>query len=488
MTYSLKRPDGTSIEATEEQVLIIEAGLKTKDNLLINALAGSAKTTTLEFLAKYMPIEPMLSLAFNKRIAVEMEARLPGHVMCKTLNSIGHRTWGAAIGKSRLMVDAKKSSSILKGLIDDKLVDRSDAYEFYGDILRAVSMAKSVGYVPEGAPPHAKRLIEKADFFGNLEEDPPQDIVDAILIKSIAQSYQGFIDFDDQIYMPTLFGGAFPRFPTVLVDEAQDLSPLNHNMLIRLNPGRLLAVGDPWQSIYAFRGAAVGSMGLLRGQFSMKEMTLSMSFRCPKAIVRNAHWRVPHFKWAPWAEEGSVHAPESWSAAEIPEGSAIICRNNAPLISCAMGLLKAGRPIHVVGSDLGPGIIKALKRLGPELMTRKEVLSAIQNWKTQKLKSSKNPGRVEDRADCLEVFASFGETLRGAIHYAEHIFNSKGPIQLLSGHKAKGLEWDTVYHLDPWRIPSKYSSDLDQEYNVRYVIETRAKKNLFLVRMENLNA
>jgi len=54
----------------------------------------------------------------------------------------------------------------------------------------------------------------------------------------------------------------------------------------------------------------------------------------------------------------------------------------------------------------------------------------------------------------------------------------------------QGLEFETVYHLDPWRVPSKYASDgesLEQELNVRYVIETRSKENLYLVDFEKLN-
>jgi superfamily I DNA/RNA helicase len=82
------------------------------------------------------------------------------------------------------------------------------------------------------------------------------------------------------------------------------------------------------------------------------------------------------------------------------------------------------------------------------------------------------------------VFASFGDTLGATIAYADDLFKRQGPIQLLSGHKAKGLEWGTVYHLDPWRIPSTYAEsaeEVEQELNVRYVIETRAKERLYLV-------
>jgi ATP-dependent exoDNAse (exonuclease V) beta subunit len=86
------------------------------------------------------------------------------------------------------------------------------------------------------------------------------------------------------------------------------------------------------------------------------------------------------------------------------------------------------------------------------------------------------------------VFLSVGGSLAGAIAYAESIFKSAGPIQLLSGHKSKGLEYDHVFHLDPHRVPSPYArtdDEVEQELNIRYVIETRSKESLTLISMED---
>src|SRR5271165_3457781 len=137
MTYTLHRPDGSVILATEEQTAIIDAARGTKDSLLISALAGSAKTTTLEFLAKYMPLVPMLSLAFNKRIATEMEARLPGHVLCKTMNAIGHKTWCQAIGKARPTLDSAKNKRLLFEEIGSlPRADKAEAFSLFSETLR----------------------------------------------------------------------------------------------------------------------------------------------------------------------------------------------------------------------------------------------------------------------------------------------------------------------------------------------------------------
>ena len=503
MIYTLETYDKgilvSTHEATEEQAAIIDYARGRNGppkHLLINALAGAAKTSTLRFLCKYLDEEPTLSVAFNKRIADEMAKVLPSHVNCATMNSVGHRVWSAAIGK-RLTVDTKKNYNLVKEAVDalKRQGDKQVAYDMFSDLMKIIAKAKTSGYVPAGIA-GAKSLMTAEDFFGSLDEvleDWLCELVNRCLLTGIKQAYGGLIDFDDQIYMPTLFGGSFPVHRRVLVDEVQDLNLLQHAMVDRLvGPFTwLAAVGDPWQSIYAFRGADTKSMSFLKERFAMHEMTLSVSFRCPIEVVKNAHWRVPHMKWPEWAKPGEVRTLKDWGAQCIPDGAAIICRNNAPLMSCALALLRAGRGVQLVGTDLGPQLVKALKKLNPNLqLPQEKVYEAINLWEQDKLKKARNAATVSDKAECLRVFAGFGPTLGAAVTYCERLFASKGPIQLLSGHKAKGLEWEVVYHLDPHRIPSPWSKEgeaLEQERNVKYVIETRSKGALYFVRLDEFN-
>jgi hypothetical protein len=216
----------------------------------------------------------------------------------------------------------------------------------------------------------------------------------------------------------------------------------------------------------------------------MREMTLSISFRCPKAVILNARFMAPHMMWPDWAKEGLVKRLEAWDAHTIQDNAAVICRNNAPLFSLAFKLLRRGRGVKLVGFDIGPNLIRTLKKLGDETLTQEQVNNAIDRWEAEQLLKSKAEGTIKDKAECLRVFSSFGPTLGAAIAYAQDLFAQSGPIQLLSGHKAKGLEWETVYHLDPWRIPSPYSQtdeDFEQEQNIKYVIETRAKESLYFI-------
>ena len=492
-----------TFKPTDEQQAIVDFVRSRNENLLVDALAGATKTSTL-VLVSQAAFVPTLSVAFNKKIAEEMAKRMPGHVKSQTMNSVGHGVWSSSVGK-RLVVNTSKTYDDVTSYIDSVPASRrKEVREVFAGLMKAVRLAKSNGFVPKGAHSMGTSLIADTDFEDVLVRELDVDVndlfleaTDAILMRSIAEAYSGLIDFDDQIYMSTLFGGAFPKYPLVMVDEAQDLSPLNHATLQKLFGGRLIAVGDPNQAIYAFRGAHTSSMSVLKETFGMETLPLTISMRCPRNVVKNVQGRVPHMRWPDWAEEGHVETLKTWNAAQIPDGSAIICRNNAPLFACGMALIRQGRGVHIVGNDIGAGLVKLMKKIAPVAVPTEAFCKAIIQWRTNEL--AKQPearhASINDRAECLFVFAEFGKDSYEAQKYAEHLFSQAGPIQLMTGHKSKGLEFETVYHLNPHLVPSKWAvraaeegddTQLQQELNLQYVIHTRAKKELYLINLEEM--
>lgn len=487
---------------TPEQALIYEAAANSQDNIIIQALAGAAKTSTLVGIARRLYGRPILSVAFNKRIADEMTARLPGHCVAKTLNSIGHTAWGQHIGK-RLMIEKSKTADIIRGLHISPS-EQEILRECFSDVVQLVGKAKLHGYVPEGRYEEALHLIDREtlqEVLSEHEYDPfAWSLLDEILIQSIKLSFAGTIDFDDQLYMSTLFGAALPRFGLTMIDEAQDLSPLNHQMIQHLvGNRRIIAVGDHYQSIYGFRGAVADGMSMMKQRFRMKEFTLSISFRCPKEVIKLARKRAPLMKWSDNAAEGKVFnftSPDptikyQWGPNIFPRSCAIICRNNAPIFSLGLKLLRSGRSVTVRGMDISKRLTKILREFGDFAMPREDLLDHLARWRAVKLSEGKlSEESIEDRYACLRVFAESTNNLGEAISHAEKLFSSEGPIELLSGHKSKGLEWASVFHLDPWRIPSPFSRKgeaLEQELNLEYVITTRTKSELTLIDLEDFD-
>jgi DNA helicase-2/ATP-dependent DNA helicase PcrA len=483
-----------TFKPTPEQEAIVAAGVDTPDNLLVSALAGAAKTSTLVLLAEAMQGQSMLCLAFNKKIQLEMQDRLPEWCTAMTLNSYGHRAWGEFL-RRRLQVDARKNYKLIREWAAENL-DGDEARLFweeeFDDVKNAVAAAKTAGYIPErtiremGAPFNSMMTDDEFDDWLDFEPSDNQiECILDVLHESVVQGLQGRIDYDDQILLSTMCASvSFQRWPVVLVDEAQDLSALNHQMLWKMTGqgrSRVIAVGDECQAIYGFRGAHENSMTLLKERFNMTELSLSISFRCPTSVVKAAHWRAPNMQWPEWAQPGEVKELGEWSVDDIPEHAAIICRNNAPLFALAFDLLRNGRVPEIWGGGLDKFIIKVLKSLGSADMLIDDANTALDLWVEREKAKRKDQEVVEERGECIRIFLAGAETLGQAITAVEQLFAKTGPIKLMTGHKAKGLEFDHVFILNKFLIRQK----LGQERNLLYVMQTRAKETLTYVKSEN---
>ena len=116
------------------------------------------------------------------------------------------------------------------------------------------------------------------------------------------------IDYDDMVYLPLQRDLRMLQNDWVLIDEAQDTNPtrraLAKNML---KPGgRLVAVGDPHQAIFGFTGADNDSLNIIEQEFQCARMPLTVTYRCPKAVVQHARNWVSHITAHDSAPEGEL--------------------------------------------------------------------------------------------------------------------------------------------------------------------------------------
>lgn len=465
---------------TPEQLYILDRANNTTANIMINALAGTGKTTMLEMIEKSAREKPILYLAFNRKVAEEATSKMATTTTVRTFNSLGHRLWAQTIGK-HFKPESLKTSNMFRDIIDAATwKTKQELWGVYSSVIEGVAKAKTLGYIPPTHTRHEKSLTNWPTVEATLDEEPSGlavKYINELLLKSIKAAYEGNCDFNDQLYMPTLFGASWPRFPLVLVDEYQDLNPVNHAMLRKLVKRRLIGVGDPWQSIYAFRGAKQDGMPDAVKEYKMLECDLSVSFRCPREIVRAVNWLVPTLKWS--KEGGHVENLDKLLIEDIPDNATFICRNNAPLFSLAMRLLIKGRSVQITGSDIGPRVVKQLKKLGHADLPNPEVITAIDRWEATQIQNGSKTAR--DVAECMRVFAGHGRTLSQAITYVEYLFKQTGRILFTTGHKAKGLEYPVVFHLNPFLL-----GKTRQEKNLEYVITTRSSDKFYTVNTSDI--
>lgn len=474
--------------------------------IMCSAGAGCSKTSTIEMLAPKLP-GVATALAFNKSIQTELQARLPSSITCLTMNGLGHRAWMKMV-KGKVQLNAGKIGDILKPILDESKLPFEERAELFPNIIRIVSLAKSAGLIP----------VENTNYLGLCPDDDESwedfadsayitsspfmfDVARRVLKESIRQSYQGVIDFDDQIYMSTLFGAPYERRDIMLVDEAQDLSPINHKQIQRSHPAQLIVVGDPRQAIYGFRGADSNSMRSIEKKFpnlAFNNLPLSTTFRCPKSVVARQLHHYPDFNAFPTNAEGEISTLPFFSPETFrnEESLAILCRNNGPLFRLVFKLLRAKLPVQFLGKDIGRNLKTLLKKAcKPSDQSSKDLITSVERWRGEEIiKNSHNTTRLDgihDRAESMMAIVENSRSLADALALVDDIFSRGGKISLATGHKAKGLEWNHVFHLDPFRVPSKKALDsgdeaaIAQEKNLRYVIETRTKNKLTMGNMEN---
>lgn len=462
------------------------------------ACAGTGKTTTA-VAALQQTKAKTLACAFNKSAQLELASRLQNNknIEAKTLNGLGHRLTAKALGHRSLKVDPQK----LRNLSDSLFPLMK--FEQKLQVQKLTREARIAGLVPANFP-FLKGL--QADTEENwqslLDENLEEETIAAskqLLTASIQAAQQkAEIDFDDQIYLSALSGNLVTDYELVVVDEAQDLNPLQHRMLQKFYRTSVCIIGDPRQSIYGFRGAVSNSMQELETKFSLQQLPLTVNFRCAPQIITFAQQFCPEIQ-AGLTIQGTVDQLETYELEALPSEAAILCRCNAPLLRMCFQLINVGRWPRFLGRDIGKSLISTLnlitkkKTLHQPTLAREihkyfedQIATAFERKQDHKVES------LEDRRDCL--FAVLEQT--NSQNSAELIDNLKSfaeregaGITLSSIHRAKGLEWPTVFWLDnflgtKFELKALEKGDLEnaqQERNLSYVAATRAKNNLFFI-------
>lgn len=465
------------------------------------ACAGTGKTTTA-VAALQQTKAKTLACAFNKSAQMELASRLENNknVEAKTLNGLGHRITARALGHRALKVDPQK----LRVLCNDFFPTLS--FENKLIIQKLVREARITGLVPTGTTGF-KGILEDTEenWQSLLDENIEDDLISAarnLLIKSIEIAQrEAQIDFDDQIYFSALCGNLITDYELVVVDEAQDLNPLQHRMLQKFYRTSVCIIGDPRQSIYGFRGAVSNSMIKLEEKFQLKQLPLTVNFRCAPQIISYAQQFCPEIQ-AGLTIQGTVDQLDQYELEALPSEAAILCRCNAPLLRMCFQLINAGRWPRFVGRDIGKSLISTLRQITKKkpiyepALTREihqffdqQIRIAFERNQDHKVES------LEDRRDCLfAVLEQTGSKSSEELESNLKAFSERegAGITLSSIHRAKGLEWPTVFWLNS-EIGQKFErkalekGDLEaaqQERNLSYVATTRAKNNLFFIQTQ----
>jgi superfamily I DNA/RNA helicase len=445
---------------------------------VVIARAGSGKTSTIVEGFKYIPSgKKTLMVAFNKAIADELKQRAATYIDVMTLHSLGFRAIKQSFGE--VVLENNKCSTIVSSLIGEDY----DLWELNMSICKCVSLCK--GFLID-TPDKIDYLIDKfgIETFELTREAFIKHVIKAL---SLCKANKQVIDFDDMIWFPFVYHLNVGKFDVVFVDEAQDLNSAQIAMVMSACKmgGRIIAVGDPAQSIYQFRGADSEAIPNFINKLNAKTLPLSITYRCPKQIVKLAQEIVPDINAADTAPEGMVHHIKIHELQKLAKpGDFVISRTNAPLIKHCMSFLKAGIPANIQGKDIGANLLSFIKK--SKAKTINSFIEYVNTWRNQEIErllaEKKSTDTCIDKADCLLNLCEETLTIKELKEKIEKLFNDvddNKKVIFSTTHKAKGLERDRVFVL---ANTYKYGPGVEgEEANLWYVAITRCKDSLFLV-------
>lgn len=464
------------------QEAIFEHIRNSSQNAVIEAVAGSGKTTTLLESLKIANTESVIFVAFNKHIAEELKPKVPKGVRVSTMHGFGYEQILRSYGKIR--VDNLKAKKIIQSKARDlNLVYAEDKNTYAEDLSSLVDLLR----LNLCTDKNQALIISYKHSLINTSENL---IEDAFYILKELNRTRDSIDFVDMVYIPAIEDIKIRQYDLVLVDECQDLSKCQIQLMKKMTSenGRVIAVGDRNQAIYGFGGADNESFENLTEMENTVLLPLSISYRCSKNVIREAQKIVPSIEYFENAINGLVN--HNGLINDVKDGDFVLCRMNAPLISCALKFLANGRKASVKGIDIGSRIInnlrstketniaKAIRILKFKLEAAKQEFEDSNDRKS-KLKLI----TMEDMVDATEILAFGCHTIDEVKSKINGLFSdteTKGII-LSSAHKAKGLEANNVHIIKPEFMPLKTVSldwEKEQEQNLHYVAITRAKDSL----------
>ena len=362
-------------------------------NGIIDAVAGAGKTTTLMGCVDYLPtLHDVLYCAFNTSIRKEIQKKFHSRgksVAVKTIHSLGFHIIRSCI-KVQMVNDKYKQimenpeffESLvpeINGILDinhfrsvqevrrlQKLTDleweeKNDLNESSKFIEKIETRLRNINdkYRLTLCENTFEAYRDMVDHFSIFQEDGCTDeelryfmAAHQKLLKegnSIAVSH-GYIDFTDQLYLPYALNiSSKVKYGFVFVDECQDLSKAQLEVVKKyVRPeGRVLAVGDPFQSIYGFAGADSQSFWRVRDAFSCQQLKLADCFRCPAdviALAKTIREDINGFK----TDAGIVAKLDSNEVMRnLKPGDLVLCRFRAPLLALAMKLVNKEIKVHL---------------------------------------------------------------------------------------------------------------------------------------------
>lgn len=469
----------SDFDPTPEQAACVQAFSDHDGDLAITAGAGAGKTSTLKLLAAVHPEARGVYLAYNKAIAGDAQAGFPGRVIAKTSHALAFGVVGRQFAhrlKAKRLT-GKEQAEVL-GISGPQRVSDQKVFS-PAQLARLVMRTLTSFCYSADAEPNMWHVPR--DVPGVVGDLAAQARLEQIVVPLASRAWHvdltqvdGTLRFTHDCYLKIWqLTNPVIEADYLMLDEAQDTNPCVGAIFDAQTHLLRIAVGDPNQAIYGWRGAT-DHMAAMQAKH---RLTLSQSFRFGQEIADEAN------KWLYLLKADLRLTGFGRSEVRPIEGTpnAILCRTNAAAVGTLIKSHAAGVKAALVGG--GRELLEfanAVDELKQKGWTGHPELYAFQSWGQVQDYIEQDHGG-EDFAVAVKLIDTFGtDGIRAAITNSTD--ERYADLLVSTAHKSKGREWDTIQVADDFPEPKPVGDHAgkipDSDAKLAYVTVTRAKRVL----------
>lgn len=500
--------EGQEFNPSPYQIKIFENIEHGTSNMVINAVAGSGKSTTIVNALSLIPKnKKILFIAFNKDIVEALKKKVGemSNVDIMTYHSLGYSFIRENL-KEDIEVDEYKYLTHVHGN-----VHRKENMNYTKFMSYQKNILKLIDYARFNLAQSEREIEQVAKKYNvNIVDDECSVVVE---ILKWGKTVTNWIDYTDMIWLPYELDikTRKHKYDWIFVDEAQDSSLVQQELFKKCfkRGARFCAVGDSSQCINAWAGADENAFGKFLKMPNTKEFSLPISYRCPVSVINLAKKYVPQIE----AKENAVFGEVKYDVNPYnpKPGDMVLCRNTFPLVKLYTEYLRINKKSFIRGKDIGDDFIDLIDKHTPlnnDMLNKSLIDDGLFRslyehlFKVADLMMENN-GMTEEEAylsePVMSVYDSIMslETLSEGLTTVDELKNKIKTIFAEGGneavclstiHKAKGLEADNVYILAKSLLPSQFAKqewELKSEENLIYVAITRAKQSLQYISEED---
>lgn len=483
-----------AMKLTKEQ----EAIVQTNENIVINAVAGSGKTSTLiEYARTRDRNAKILYVAFNRSVKLEAKSKFAHvrlhNVAVETAHSLALRHVGR---KYNFTIQQNyKSYEVVK------ILGIQNNGEAHSEYIIANHILKFVAYF-------CNSTAAKVSELNYL------DVVDYAKAIFFVKAHYVYIEKQTRIFLTKMKMGEVGvthdfylklfqlekielGFDYILFDEGQDASPTMLDVFLRQSAVKVI-VGDSHQQIYSWR-YAINSLE----KVDFKHYTLSLSFRFNDTI---AHIANDVMQWKHIVSDGKeMHMQGAGECSKV-KTRAVIARSNVGLLAKAIEYVMERKNIkhlyfegninsYTYAED-GASLYDVLNlSIGKKHLIRDELIKQMKD--IYELEDYIKKTDDVQLAMMLDIVEEYGESIPIVLKKLKELHvgdkeRDKAEVIFSTVHRSKGLEYDSIQLVNDFITEEKvkelaesiegdrFRTKLMEEVNILYVAITRTRRNLYI--------